>query len=148
MPKLKKWFEGYKGVINRSKSKFSLINDRYIKKGKIRVKVTMTLDSATAVEFVNMVMGIIIFSMAIAAQKKINLTILKRGFTIIAISGLMMAAIAPYRAYYTYADLYELIPIGRALLALTRVILIVGLYLVGKGIISICGEEKIEYHRT
>lgn len=108
----------------------------------------MTLDSATIVEFVNMVTGILIFSMAIAAQKKINLAILKRGFKIIAVSGAMMAAIAPYRAYYTYADLYELIPIGRAFLAVARVILIIGLFVVGKAVISICGEEKIEGNRT
>jgi len=110
----------------------------------------MTLDSATIIEMVNMVTGILIAVMAIHAQKRIDLAILKRGFFTIATSGVLMAIIAPYRAYYTYVDSYELIFIGRAGLAIARVVLIVGLYLLGKALISICGKEggKIGTPRT
>lgn len=110
----------------------------------------MTLDSATVLELVNLVTGIIIAVMAIYAQNKINFAIFKRGFSIIAVSGIIMAVIAPYRAYYTYMGLYELIPIGRAGLVIARIVLIIGLFVLGKAAISIYGEEgeKINAPRT
>ncbi|MEA2074883.1 MAG: hypothetical protein U9O85_04000 [Euryarchaeota archaeon] len=109
----------------------------------------MTMDSATVVELVNMILGLLIAGMAIHAQKRINFALFKRGLNMIAVSGGIMAIIAPFRAYYTYTDSYELIVFGRAFLTAAMIILIIGLYVVGKAALELCGEEgKSECNRT
>lgn len=101
----------------------------------------MTVDSTTAVELVKLILGILIIYMAIRAQRRFNFAILKRGFDMIAASGGLMALSSSFRAYYTYIDSYELIPLGRAFLAVALITLIGGLYVAGSAALKICGEE-------
>jgi hypothetical protein len=106
------------------------------------------VDSATAEELVNLILGILILYIAIRAQRKFNFSILKRGFDIIAVSGGLMALSSSFGAYYTYMGSYELIPLGRAFLVVALIMLIGGLYTVGSAALKICGEEESEGNRT
>jgi len=55
---------------------------------------------------------------AIYAQRKFRFVIFKLGWEIIAVSGAIRVAGSLFRAYYTYAGLYEeLVPWGRVFLA-------------------------------
>ncbi len=102
----------------------------------------MTIDSATAVELVNMVAGIFILGMAIYVQRKSNLAIFNRGLDIIAASGAIGVVGSLFRAYYTYIESYELIPWGRAFLVVGRVVLVIGLYVFAMAVLKICSEER------
>ncbi len=102
----------------------------------------MTIDSATAVELVNMVAGIFILGMAIYVQRKSNLAIFNRGLDIIAASGAISVVGSLFRAYYTYIESYELIPWGRAFLVVGRIVLVIGLYVFAMAVLKICSEER------
>jgi ABC-type Co2+ transport system permease subunit len=101
----------------------------------------MTIDSATAVELVDMVAGILISVVALHACKKFNFAILRRGCFTIAVSGALMAVSSGFRAYYTYADLLELIPWGRAFLTAARITLLIGIGIFVLSALKIWGEE-------
>lgn len=102
----------------------------------------MTIDSATAVELVNLVAGIFILAVAIYVQRKSNLAIFNRGLYIIAASGAIRVVGSLFRAYYTYTDSLELIPWGRAFLVVGRIVLVIGLYVFAMAVLKICGEER------
>ena len=101
----------------------------------------MTIDSATAIELVNLVAGILIAGVALHACKKFNFAILRRGCFTIAASGALMAVSSGFRAYYTYADLLELIPWGRAFLTAARITLLIGLSVFVLSALKIWGEK-------
>lgn len=101
----------------------------------------MTIDSATAVELVNLVTGILILAVAIYAQRKFRFFIFKLGWEIIAASGAISVAGSLFRAYYTYIDLYELIPWGRVFLVVGRVVLVIGIYVLVVAGLKLWGEE-------
>lgn len=102
----------------------------------------MTIDSATAVELVNLVAGIFILAVAIYVQRKSNLAVFKRGLYIIAASGAIRVVGSLFRAYYTYTGLLELISWGRAFLVVGRVVLVIGLYVFAMAVLKICGEGR------
>jgi len=103
----------------------------------------MTLDSATIVELVNFVAGILISTVAIYAQRKFHFVIFRLGWGIIAASGLIGVVGSLFRAYYTYASLYEeLVPWGRAFLVVSRVTLVIGIYLLAAAALKIWGGEE------
>jgi len=109
----------------------------------------MTMDSATVVELVNLVTGILILAVAIYAQRKFRFPIFKLGWDIIAASGAIRVAGSLFRAYYTYADLLELIPWGRAFLVIGRVVLVIGIYVLAVAGLKLWGEEgEGEHGRT
>ena len=101
----------------------------------------MTIDSATAVELVDMVAGFLILGVAIYAQRKFRFPVFKLGWDIIAASGAIRVAGSLFRAYYTYIDSYELIPWGRAFLVAGRVVLVIGIYALAIASVSLWGEE-------
>ncbi len=102
----------------------------------------MPIDSATAVELVNLVAGIFILAVAIYVKRKANLAIFNRGLDIIAASGAIRVVGSLFRAYYTYTDSLELIPWGRAFLVVGRVVLVIGLYVFAMAVLKICSEER------
>ena len=102
----------------------------------------MTIDSATAIELVNLVAGILIAGVALHACKKFNFAILRRGCFTIAASGALMAVSSGFRAYYTHADLFELIPWGRAFLTIARITLLIGISVFVLSALKIWGEDK------
>jgi len=109
----------------------------------------MTIDSATIMELVNLVTGILILAVAIYAQKKFRFTIFKLGWAIIAVSGAIGVIVSLFRAYYTYADLLELIPWGRAFLVVCGAILVIGIYVLAVAGLKLWGEEgESERSRT
>lgn len=109
----------------------------------------MTIDSATAVELVDMVAAVLILAVAIYAQRKFRFPIFKLGWDIIAASGAISIAGSLFRAYYTYADLFELIPWGRAFLVVGRVVLVIGIYVLAVAGLKLWGEEgESEHSRT
>jgi hypothetical protein len=99
------------------------------------------MDSATVVELVNLVVGILILAVAIYAQKKFRFVIFKLGWDIIAASGAIRVVGSLFRAYYTYIDSYELIPWGRAFLVLGRIVLVIGIYVLAIAGLKLWGEE-------
>lgn len=111
----------------------------------------MTIDSATAVELVDMVAGFLILAVAIYAQRKFRFVIFKFGWDIIAVSGAIRVAGSLFRAYYTYIPgLYEeLVPWGRAFLVVGRVVLVIGIYVLAVTGLKLWGEEgESERSRT
>ncbi len=99
------------------------------------------MDSATVVELVNFVVGILILAVAIYAQKKFRFVIFKLGWDIIAASGAIRVVGSLFRAYYTYIDSYELIPWGRAFLVVGRIVLVIGIYVLAIAGLKLWGEE-------
>lgn len=109
----------------------------------------MEIDSATVVELVNLVTGILILAVAIYAQRKFRFVIFKLGWDIIAASGAIRVIGSLFRAYYTYIDSYELIPWGRAFLVVGRIVLVIGIYVLAIAGIKLWGEEgESERNRT
>ncbi|MBA7523005.1 hypothetical protein ES705_15127 [subsurface metagenome] len=110
----------------------------------------MTIDSATVVELVNLVTGILILAVAIYAQKRFRFAIFKLGWDIIAASGAIRVVGSLFRAYYTYIDSYELIPWGRrAFLVVGRIVLVIGIYVLAIAGLKVWGEEgESERNRT
>lgn len=109
----------------------------------------MAIDSATVVELVNLITGVLILAVAIYAQRQFRFVIFKFGWAIIAVSGAIRVAGSLFRAYYTYADLLELIPWGRAFLVVGRVVLVIGIYVLAIAGLKLWGEEgKSERVRT
>ena len=109
----------------------------------------MTIDSATVVEMVNLVTGILILAVAIYAQKRFRFAIFKLGWDIIAASGAISVIGSLFRAYYTYTDSLELIPWGRAFLVVGGVVLVIGIYVLAMAGIKLWGEEgESERSRT
>jgi hypothetical protein len=109
----------------------------------------MTIDSATAVELVNFAAGVLLLAVAIYAQKKFRFAIFKLGWALIAVSGAIGVIGSLFRAYYTYADLLELIPWGRAFLVVGRAILVIGIYVLAVAGLKLWGEKgESEYRRT
>jgi len=102
----------------------------------------MTIDSATAVELVDLAAGFLILAVAIYAQRKFRFPVFKLGWDIIAASGAISVAGSLFRAYYTYADLFELIPWGRAFLVVGRVTLVIGIYVLAVAGVKLWGEER------
>ncbi len=60
----------------------------------------MTIDSATAVELVDMVALVLILAVAIYAQRKFRFVVFKLGWDIIAASGAIRIAGSLFRAYF------------------------------------------------
>ncbi|MBC8521212.1 MAG: hypothetical protein H8D26_04385 [Methanomicrobia archaeon] len=109
----------------------------------------MAIDSATVVELVNLVTGILILAVAIYAQRKFRFVIFKLGWDIIAASGAIRVVGSLFRAYYTYIDSYELIPWGRVFLVIGRIVLVIGIYVLAIAGIKLWGEEgESERNRT
>ncbi|MGB2729030.1 MAG: hypothetical protein WBD09_11300 [Halobacteriota archaeon] len=109
----------------------------------------MEIDSATVVELVNLVTGILILAVAIYAQRKFRFAIFTLGWDIIAASGAIRVIGSLFRAYYTYIDSYELIPWGRAFLVVGRIVLVIGIYVLAIAGIKLWGEEgESERNRT
>jgi len=102
----------------------------------------MTMDSATAVELVDLIAGLLILAVAIYAQRKFRFVIFKLGWDIIAASGAIRVAGSLFRAYYTYIDSYEFIPWGRAFLVIGRVVLVIGIYVLAVAGLKLWGEER------
>jgi len=53
-----------------------------------------------------------------------------------------MAVSSGFRAYYTHADLFELIPWGRAFLTIARITLLIGISVFVLSALKIWGEDK------
>jgi hypothetical protein len=103
----------------------------------------MRIDSATALELVNLIAGILIAGVAIYACRIFHFAIFKRGWCIVAASGVLMVIGSLFRAYYTYTGLYgELVPWGRAFLVVGRVVLVIGIYVLAVAGIKLWGEER------
>ena len=104
----------------------------------------MTIDSATAIELVNLVAGILISVVALHACKRFNFAILRRGCLTIAVSGALMAVSSGFRAYYTSVPgLYEeLVPWGRAFLTIARITLLIGISVFVLAALKIWGDKK------
>jgi len=109
----------------------------------------MTIDSATVVELIDMVAAVLVLAVAIYAQRKFHFVIFKLGWDIIAASGAISVIGSLFRAYYTYADLLELIPWGRTFLVIGRAVLVIGIYVLAVAGLKLWGEEgESERSRT
>ncbi len=108
----------------------------------------MIIDSATVVELVNLVAGILMLAVAIYARRKFRFAVFKLGWDIIAASGAIRVVGSLFRAYYTYTDSLELIPWGRAFLVVGRVVLVVGIYVLAIAAIKLWGKERSGGNRT
>ncbi len=90
----------------------------------------MVIDGATFVELLNMGMAICIVIISIYASKKFSLHIFKRGWLIVALSGVVMATGSILRVYYSYANLYaEWAWLGRVFILVHLFMLMIGIYL-------------------
>jgi len=96
--------------------------------------------NSVSIEAVNLVAGFILFLIAIYARKKFTFSIFKLGWTLIALSGIVKVIASVYRMYYAYYEIYELIPPGRALLVIGRILTVLGVYLLASAAIELWGD--------
>ncbi len=102
----------------------------------------MMIDSATVVELVNFVAGILILAVAIYAQRKFRFAIFKLGWDIIAASGAFMAIGSLCRAYCTYAGLYEeRVPKDGVFFVISKVTLVIGIYVLAVAAVKLWDEK-------
>ncbi len=99
------------------------------------------IESATVLELVDLAAGILIAVFAIHAGRKFQFVIFRHGWNVVAGSGILMALSSLFRAYYTYASMYELIPWGRAMLVVCRLTLVAGIYMLARAALRLWAEE-------
>jgi len=102
---------------------------------------TMTVNGATMVELVNLVMGVFIFAVAIQARRKFRFVVFNAGWNIVAVSAAVMVVGSLCRTYYIYANLPELIPLGWAFLVADKLVLAVGICVLVMAAIKLWDEE-------
>ncbi|MDY6965925.1 MAG: hypothetical protein SVM80_08160 [Halobacteriota archaeon] len=93
-----------------------------------------------AVEAINLIAGLLLLLIAIYARQKFNFSIFRLGWNFIALSGIVKVIASSFRIYYAYYELYELIPYGRALLVVGRILTVIGVYLLASAAIKLWGE--------
>ena len=99
-------------------------------------------DSIT-LEAINLIAGFILFLIAIYARQKFSFAIFRLGWNFIALSGLTKVIASSFRIYYTYYEMCELIPYGRALLVIGRILTVVGVYFLAITAINLWGDHEI-----
>ena len=111
--------------------------------GKIKPneRDTMTVNGATMVELVNLVMSVFILAVAIHARRKFRFVVFNAGWNIVAVSAAVMVVGSLFRTYYTYANLPELIPLGWAFLVADKLVLAVGICVLVMAAIKLWDEE-------
>lgn len=92
------------------------------------------------VEAINLIAGFTLFLIAIYARQKFSFAIFRLGWNLIALSGLIKVIASSFRIYYTYYEIYELIPFGRVLLVVGRILTVVGVYFLASAAIKLWGE--------
>ncbi|KAF5421263.1 MAG: hypothetical protein GQ469_05120 [Methanosarcinales archaeon] len=101
----------------------------------------MGINSATVIEFLNMCMGICIVVISFYAYKKFSLRIFRRGWLIVALSGVVMVLGSILREYYSYANLYtEWAWLGRLFILIHLVLLVIGIYLMAVTAVKMWGD--------
>ena len=101
----------------------------------------MGINSATIIEFLNMCMGICIVVISFYASKKFSLRIFRRGWLIVALSGVVMVFGSILRAYYSYLNLYvEWAWLGRIIILMHLVLLVIGIYLMAVTAVKMWGD--------
>jgi len=93
-----------------------------------------------AVEVINLVAGLVLFLIAIYARNKFEFRIFRLGWSFIAISGIIKVISSSFRIYYSYYELHEYVPYGRALLVIGRVMTVIGVYLLASAAIDLWGD--------
>ncbi len=113
------------------------------------MKITLLLDrkdfmginAATFVELINMLMGILIVFICIHASKKFSLHIFRRGWLLLALSGVVLVLGSILRAYYSYSNLYmELAWLGRMFIFVHLLLMVIGIYLLATIAVKMWGD--------
>ncbi|MDF1556775.1 MAG: hypothetical protein P1P80_01135 [ANME-2 cluster archaeon] len=101
----------------------------------------MGVDSSTIIELLNMSMGICIALISLFAYRKFSLHIFRRGWLIVALSGIVMMLGSIFRAYYSYANQYlEWAWLGRIIIFIHLVLLVIGIYVLALTAVKMWGD--------
>ncbi len=101
----------------------------------------MSINIATIVELLNMVIGLCIVVISYYAAKKFSLLVFRRGWFIVSLSGLVIVFGSVLRAYYSYANLYEeLAGLGRMFIFVHLFLLVIGIYILAITAVKMWGD--------
>lgn len=101
----------------------------------------MGINSATIIELLIMGMGICIAIISAYASKKFSLLIFKRGWLLLALSGVVLALGSILRAYYSFANLYvEWAWLGRLFIFVHTLLMVIGIYLLAMTAVKVWSD--------
>ena len=103
-------------------------------------KYNMSLDAGTAVEIINLFIAIGIIIVAKYAMDKFKFVVFRKGWYVIALSGVLLVAGSVFRAYYSYTDRFEPVGFGRLFILVHMVLMLIGIYLLATTAVKLWGE--------